>query len=305
MGFITKLAGAALGTAKIAVYQAEKHSPEILVGAGIALGVGAAVSACVATSKAGEVKAEVHQAIEDVHESKNEVKAAEYRENLAHAYFYAGTSYVKVYWKSLLMGTAAIAAILTGHNILRKRHLALIAAYSRLEKSYKALFDRVSEEFSETAASNFASGIHQEEREIDGKKQTVAIVDPDKLGPYQWLYCPECSTYYDEPTFDEQRLVAWESDANRLIYDKKKDFTLTVAELLADNRERNIPREFFACGWHMPWDWYATTAESYIKFDIRKVYKEYDGELKTCFIVDFNCDGYIWDKIPGKDEVLI
>lgn len=305
MSFIANLGNAVIGTTKTVAYTAKKHSPEILVGAGIALGVGATVAACKATTHLEETVDDIHEVFDDVREAHDagECTDGEHAKNLLRAYAYGAKEIGKLYWMPFLLGGASVASILGGFNIIRTRHIKLIAAYSSLERSYDALKSRVSEEFSPKAADNFASGIKPKEiQDEEGKKKTVDMVEGDTLGKYQWIYGPECCTWYENEFYNEQRLRSVLKSANdRIIL--KKDNTLTVAEVLVDMGEKDIPKEFFAYGWHMPWNHYATTAEPYISWDIKPVYKDFGDGPVACFLVDFNCDGYVWDKLQGKEFI--
>ena len=69
MSFITNLGNAVIGTTKTVAYTAKKHSPEILVGTGIVLGVGATVAACKATTHLEETVDDIHEVFDDVREA--------------------------------------------------------------------------------------------------------------------------------------------------------------------------------------------------------------------------------------------
>lgn len=299
--FIRKLGNAVIGTTKTAAYVAKKHSPEILVGAGIALGAAATVTACVQTTKLEPVIDDIQEALDDVrlaHEN-GECTNGEHVANLLRAYAYGVKEVGKLYWMPFTLGLGSIASILGGFNILNKRHAALLAAYSSLEKSYDTLYNRVKDEFSQTAADNFAAGVAPEEVMVNGKKKTADIQHGDTLGKYEWLYCPDCRTYYENGLYAEETIKARMIDANRRIL-QTKDTTVTVAEILADWGEFDIPREFLTVGWHMPWDWVHEHTENYIQWTWRPVYKFYDDEPKLCWIINFNCDGDVYNDVWKK-----
>ena len=301
MSFVSKLGSAMISTTKVAAYQASKHSPEILVGAGIAMGVGATVLACKATTQLEPVVDDIQSVFDDVHEAheSGECTDGQHVRNLMRAYAYGVKEVGKLYFLPFTLGMASIASILGGHNILRKRHIALVAAYSSLEKSYDQLYSRVANEFSPKAADNFANNVSAQDKKVDGKDKTIEIQEGDVLGKYEWIYGPECTTWHENAFFGEQRIMSQMDEANRHII-LKKDNTLTVAEVLKDWGELDIPAEFFAYGWHMPWDHHATTAEPYIKWTYEPIYRIYDDKPVLCWKVNFNCDGYIWDKLWKK-----
>ena len=197
MNMFAALGLKAIQTGAKVVSTAEKNSPEILIGTGIILGVAAGVTACMATAKAEETLDEIKEDIEEAKEAPEEEQTKE----VTKAYVKATGKMVRLYWMPMTLCELSITSILTGHNILRKRHIALAAAYGTLEKAYDGLKKRIEEEFSKEAADRFANGIKVvEDPRDDGKKKkgTIDLVDPDKvLGPYTYIFGPDCALWTD------------------------------------------------------------------------------------------------------------
>ena len=179
-------------------FKFKKHSPELLVGVGIVGVVASGVLACKATLKVNAVLEESKQNIDKIHEATEKGATAigeEYtvedsKKDLTITYTQTAVKLVKLYGPSVLLGGAAIAAIIGGHKILRTRNVALAAAYATVEKSFKDYRGRVVERFGEALDKELKYNIKsQEVEEIvvneDGSEQvvknTVTVVDPNNI----------------------------------------------------------------------------------------------------------------------------
>lgn len=288
-----------------AIAKGEKHSPEILVGAGIVLGVAACVSACKATLRAEEVLDDIKKDIDTVKEASEKVDEENYsaedqRKDLAIAYGKGAANFIKLYWKPAALGLASIAFILCGHNTLRKRNLALVALNAGLERKYNTLYSRVEKEFSKEAAKRFASGVENKEvtyTDDKGKerKKRIDLIDPDKeLSPYEYIIGPSNPMWTKNMDYN----MMWLGTAARAANDQ-----LTVRGHLAlsdilPELGVEVTRDDYVCGWVLPKDYYKNTCVPYINFDYMRVWQEdEDGNPEEVILLKLNCDGYIWDKI--------
>ena len=139
-------------------FKVQKHSPEILMGAGIVGAVTSAVMACKATLKLDDVLAESKETVDKIHEvSENPDMIAEGKEyteddmkkDLTIVYAKAGLKVAKLYAPAIVLGGVSIVAIVSGHQILRKRNIALAAAYTAIDKGFKEYRGRVIDKFGE------------------------------------------------------------------------------------------------------------------------------------------------------------
>ena len=116
----------------------KKHSPEILVVAGVVGAVASAVIACKATTKVGKITEEAKDNIDAIHEAeKNGVTPTgeiytkeDAQKELAVTYIQTGIKYAKLYAPAVILGSLSVTSILASNNILRKRNIALGAAYA-------------------------------------------------------------------------------------------------------------------------------------------------------------------------------
>ena len=69
------------------------------------------------------------------------------QKDLFITYAQTGVKLVKLYGPSLVVGGLSVAAILASNNILRKRNVALAAAFSTVSKSFEEYRGRVIEKY--------------------------------------------------------------------------------------------------------------------------------------------------------------
>ena len=126
-----------------AALKIKKHSPEILVVSGVAGAVASTVLACKATTKIDEILTESRAHIDDTkkyvadNEFSEKYTETDYKKDLTIMYTQRGLQLAKLYAPAVVLGTASIAVILAGHNILRKRNAALAAAYATIDNGFK------------------------------------------------------------------------------------------------------------------------------------------------------------------------
>ena len=151
----------------------QKKSPEILVGIGIVGAVASAVLACKATTKAGAIVEESKNSLTDIREANENgvtkagesYSAEDRRKDLAIAYVQTGVKFAKLYAPAVMLGAVSIASILASHNIMKKRNVALAAAYAAVDKSFKDYRDRVIERFGEQVEKELRYNIKAQEIE--------------------------------------------------------------------------------------------------------------------------------------------
>lgn len=155
-------------------FKFKKHSPEILVGAGVVGVVASAVMACKATTKLDDVLAETKDTVDKIHDvtehpekipEGKEYTVEDSKKDLTIVYTQAGVKLVKLYGPAVVLGTVSIAAIIGGHHILRKRNIALAAAYTAVDKGFKEYRGRVLERFGEEVDKELRYNIKAKEIE--------------------------------------------------------------------------------------------------------------------------------------------
>lgn len=199
----------------------KKHSPEILVAAGIGTGIVATIVACKQTIKANDIVAEARkslQNIEDVKElaANNEVEYTEEneQEDRKTIGMQVAVGMVKTYALPVGLGILSITCILAGHHILKKRNVALAAAYSALSTDFMNYRKRVVDKYGKDVDFMLKNGLEKqivanqvvdpETGEVKETKEEVLTYEGDKLSQYARVFDEVGSTQWT-PSADHNR----------------------------------------------------------------------------------------------------
>lgn len=294
-----------------AALKIRKHSPEILVASGIVGVVTSTVMACKATTKIDEVLTESKEHVEMtkkyVEDNGFTEKYTEndYKKDLTIMYTQRGMKLVKLYAPAVILGTVSITAILAGHNILRKRNVALAAAYATVDKGFKEYRGRVIERFGEELDKELKYNIKAKDveevkvNEETGKeeisKKTVNVADPNAYSDYARFFDDGCTGWTKDPEYNLMFLKDQQRYANDRLQSKGSLFLNEVYDMLG------IPRtKAGACvGWI--YDEKNPVGDNFVDFGIYDMYNERKRDFvngyERTILLDFNVDGNILDLI--------
>lgn len=293
------------GVASKTVMKLKKHSPEILVMAGIAGTVVSAVLACKATTKVAEILDETKGTLDTIHEGMETgaINGQEYttedgKKDTVVVYAQTGMKLAKLYAPAIILGTLSITSILASNNILRKRNVALGAAYAAIDKSFKKYRGRVIERFGEQVDTELKYGIKAkkfEEIEVDpetGKekkvKKTVMVADPNLQSDYAVYFDSKSRNYETNPDYNRMFLKAQQAFANDKLQTRGHLFLNEVLDDL------DLPRT--PAGQIVGWT--KDGPDGYVNFRIVEVERETeDGRHEPALLLDFNVEGNIWEKM--------
>lgn len=288
----------------------KKYSPEILVATGVVGVVASTVMACKATTKIDEVLAETKENLE---KTKNHVEEHGYSEKYTEedhkkdlTIFYAkgGLELVKLYAPAVAVGTLSITAILSGHHILRKRNVALAAAYATVDKGFKEYRNRVIERFGEELDHELKYNIKAKEMEEivkneDGteriEKKTVNVADPNTWSDYARFFDESCAGWTKDPEYNLMFLKDQQRYANDLLKTKGHLFLNEVYDMLG------LPRT--KAGQVVGWiyDEKHPVGDNFVDFGIYDLYNEKKRDFvngyERTILLDFNVDGDILELI--------
>ena len=293
------------GVASKTVMKLKKHSPEILVVAGIAGTVVSAVLACKATTKVAEILDETKGTLDTIHEGMETgaINGQEYttedgKKDTVVVYAQTGMKLAKLYAPAIILGTLSVTSILASNNILRKRNVALGAAYAAIDKSFKEYRGRVIERFGEQVDTELKYGIKAkkfEEIEVDpetGKekkvKKTVMVADPNLQSDYAVYFDSKSRNYETNPDYNRMFLKAQQAFANDKLQTRGHLFLNEVLDDL------DLPRT--PAGQIVGWT--KDGPDGYVNFRIVEVERETeDGRHEPALLLDFNVEGNIWEKM--------
>lgn len=289
----------------------KKHSPEILVITGIVGVVASAVLACKETTKAGAILDKVKEDLDKIHKCaesedlKEKYSEQDKRKDLAIVYAQTGIKLFKLYAPSVICMTVSITSILVGHDILRKRNLALATAYATVDKSFKEYRSRVKEKFGEDVDTELKHGIkakifEKTETDEDNHQKTILenanISEYDGYSGYARFFDEASRNWEKDSDYNLMFLRSQQAYANDLLKARGHLFLNEVYDML------DIPRTKAGqvVGWlYKPDD--ADSGDNYVDFGIydinREKVRDFVNGYERSILLDFNVDGYIWDKI--------
>ena len=308
----------AIQTAKFAIGRGglilKKYSPEILTAAGVIGTVGSTVLACKATLKVEDILDEAKKKsnlINAVHDGEIEVDAEytdkDYSKDLIVNRTQTAVKLIKLYGPAISLGALSITAILGGQHILRKRNVAVMAAYKLCEESFNNYRSRVKDELGEEKDRQFYYGMTEETvkdkvKSKDGKTKTVTKKvekAPDHLYSQYARFFDEANINWDKsPEQNMYFLKMVQNQMNDKLKARGHVFLNEVYDALGFDRSE--------AGQLVGWVWNndntaMDAGDGYIDFGI------FDGNdcAKRAFVngdersilLDFNIDGMIYDLI--------
>lgn len=300
------------------IFKAQKHSPEILIATGI---VGMAVTtimACKATTKINTILENAKENIDLIHDcAGNNNLPQEYtiedgKKDLAIVYAKTGVELAKIYAPSVIVFVFSLTCVLASHNILNKRNIALSAAYATLDNGFRKYRSRIIERFGKEIDHEIRYGIKAQEVEetttdADGNETTISKVmnvpDPNVISDY--------ARYFDKWTMDEHGNTVvnsnWEENgeynlmflksvqryANDKLKVKGRLFLNEVYEMLGFPETKGGQ----VVGW--VYDPKNEIGDNYIDFGIYSSSDNLSDFIyhNDAILLDFNVDGYIWDRM--------
>ena len=290
-------------------YQVKKHSPEILMVAGIAGTIVGTVLACKATTKVSEIIEEQNKNIEDVHtcleEKPNEYTEEDSKKDLTIIYAQTGVKLFKLYAPAIGVMALSFASIIAGHKVLKKRNIAIAAAYAAIDKGFKQYRKNVIEEFGEGVDQQMRFGLKAKEikkKDKDGKtvKETEYYIDPegnplDNISEYARFFDASSENFAKDPEYNMMFLRRQQDYANEMLKSRGHLFLNEVYDLL------DIPRS--KAGQVVGWVYDKngnTKGDNYVDFGLYRNdqgTRRFVNGLEYNILLDFNVDGVIYDLI--------
>jgi hypothetical protein len=295
----------------------QQHSPEILLTVGIVGTVVSAVLACKATLKVEAVLDAHKEKTEKIHDTWEEVKEGnigleeysemDHKKDLAVTYIQTGFEFVKLYGLPVLIEAASIACVIGGHGIMKRRNVALIAAYKAIDAGFKAYRKRVVEEHGEKVDYMYKNGLREvevteaaytDENGVKHKavKKTMLTGDSNGLSVYAKFFDESSTEWSKSAEYNLFLLKSNQNYFNDMLKVKGHVFLNEVYDSLG------IPRTQAGaqCGWVYG------RGDSYIDFGVfdgdNVKARDFVNGYEKSILLDFNVDGPIYDVFT-KEKV--
>lgn len=290
-------------------YQVKKHSPEILMVAGIAGTIVGTVLACKATTKVSEIIEEKNKNVEDVYtcleDNSKEYTEEDSKKDLTIIYAQTGVKLFKLYAPAIGVMVLSFASIIAGHKVLKKRNIAIAAAYAAIDKGFKQYRKNIIEEFGEGVDQQMRFGLKSKEikkKDKDGKtvKETEYYIDPegnplDNISEYARFFDAASENFAKDPEYNMMFLRRQQDYANEMLKSRGHLFLNEVYDLL------DIPRS--KAGQVVGWVYDKngnTKGDNYVDFGLYRNdqgTRRFVNGLEYNILLDFNVDGVIYDLI--------
>ncbi len=306
---MVKAAGKKLMTTKAGLKLA-KHSPDILIFFGIGGIVGGTFLGCKNTLKVPELMEEHESKIQELKHTremlgtdkeKTDSYAWDYKQEVAARYLKTGKEFLKLYSPTIALTTTGICCIMGSHNIMKKRNLALTAAYNLMAGHFSEYRGRVKDELGEEKDAYFYGGVDRQEFEYldpgngKGKPKTVKdstiIVDPNKVSKYAKYFDDASRNWCPQAEYNYMFLKAQQQIANDMLHSNGHLFLNEVYDML------DLPRtsEGAIVGWVIG------QGDDFVDFGFMNAdnpnARDFINGYNPVVLLDFNVDGIIYDLI--------
>lgn len=282
-----------------------KHSPEILMVAGVIGTVAGAVMACKETLELENVLDECkHEKmeLEEQYAMCEEYSEDALKKDQVKLTIKQAVKIVKLYAPSVIMEATSIGVIFASNDIMRKRNASMAAAYATLNSMYKRYRQNVIESYGEEVDKDMRFGVkHEKVTEIDedGNKVKIdaRIVDLDNtalaISDYSRFFQAGCKGF-DASSGRYNLLYLKGIQAmfnNKLIADGYVMLNDVYRELGFDT----IPE-----GWSIGWvyDEENPIGDNYIDFGLyeaRNKNQRAVNDWEPVILMDFNVDGNLYE----------
>ena len=295
----------AIGKAGLAL---KKHSPEILATVGTVGVVASAVMACKATTKISEILDDTNDQLNTIREATNtpeladQYSAEDAKKDTTIVYMQTGVKFVKLYGPAVAVGVVSLGCLLGSNHILHKRNIALAAAYTAVDKSFKAYRGRVVERFGEEMDRELRYNIKAKEvQEIvtdeNGNETTVtSTIEVPEINhdnsEYARCFDETCIGWTRDPEYNMMFVTQIQNWANDRLQSKGYLYLNEVYEMLGFQRTKAGQ----VVGWL-----YNGDGDNYVDFGIfnikDKQKRRFVNGYEKSIWLDFNVDGNILNKM--------
>lgn len=284
------------------VFKMKKWSPEMLLAGGVVCVVGGVALAYKQSEKTHEVlekfedrKAEIEEMVDVMDNVYTEEEAA-----LGIRALKKDTvkELIKINAPVVGLELLGIACFCGSFGIMKKRNVALMAAYKFAEDRYQKYRQRVKEELGEDKERLFKLGLKEDPDtppfDVEDGTATPGTSILDEYSQYARIFDESNVNWKKDPLVNKLFLNHTQDFCNDYLYAHGHLFLNQVYEWLG------FPHtpEGAVCGWLLPKN---GGGDGYVNFGLwdtwRPVVQDFQNGYERSFVLDFNHDGVIWDKI--------
>ena len=289
----------------------KKYSPEILMGVGVVGAVTSTVLACKATLKLDAIVDETKVTLDKINTAKPKLSEdkysdSDYKKDLAVTYAQSAVQIVKLYAPALTVGVVSISCLLGAHGIMKKRNVAVVAAYNAMAKSFKDYRKRVTDEYGVDVDRKFRTGVVKTEtvKELDANGDEIEVIneylDPNGHSVYARFFDESCSQWDKHPDYNATFVKCQQNWANDLLNSRKHLFLNEVYDNLGMPRTKAGQ----SVGWVKDGK---NGGDSFVDFGLfdgeKQVVRQFVNGDERSILIDFNVDGIILDLIENRPTV--
>ena len=168
------------------IKQAKNHAPEILLGAGLAVGVVSTIEACKASRKVDPILDEHKENVEKIKNFYDDKQGENYKKAITKQYVDTGKKIIKLYGKSFTLGGLSVMSILSAFSIQDRRLqraesslASMTALCTAMGENFDSYRKRVANEVGDEKEKDLYFNRHTEEvievvKDENGNEVTVA-----------------------------------------------------------------------------------------------------------------------------------
>jgi hypothetical protein len=280
------------------ILRAQKSSPTILFGVGVVGVVTTVVLASRATLKLDEVLGDAEKKNQQIDDAKQVARDKYTDEDAHHDGILVKTQtafkIVRLYTPAFVVGTVTIAAFTGQHVILKRRNLALSAAYAAVDQGFREYRKRVVDEFGHQKDREYRFGTVDVEQAVDTDDgvavktvKGVKAAGPNGYSMYAKVFDRGNRCWQATPGYNSSFLKSQEMYANDLLTAQGSVTLNDVYDMLGFERTRAGQ----VVGWVKGY------GDDYVSFGIAEHYEgmRFVKGAEKDVILDFNVHGEILD----------
>ena len=288
---------------------ATKHSPEILLVAGTVTVIGGVIAACKETLVLDDILDEHNETINKIQNALEDTQLTAYGENEAKhdrivTYTHTVGSIALNFAPAVGLIGAGFTMIFASYGIMHKRQVAIVAAYNALMTDFKNYRERIRQKLGDEAELAIYNGLEDvtpDEAKQSANKDVKAgdkkVVDTGN-DIYRGIF--KKGNLYWSPIDDYNFtfLHCQEDTANRWLAQNGHLVLNEVRSMLGlkDTKAGAVT------GWtydeHNPDKIRFNVMPSWLNTATGETSTTYEEGWERCFVLDFNVDGIILDKLP-------